>query len=244
MASCEDLFQYSPYDANVSEYNVNEKSIQKIMPVNPADTVWFVALADVHSWYNELFDATAKINSLKNISFVVVCGDITDAGLAKEFEWYNRVMENLNVPYITIIGNHDYRSNGSVIYKKMFGPVNFKFEISSYHFIGFDDVVWENDNTIPDFEWLNSNLTDTISTIEVVFAHIPPWTDQLDLDTTELKKLITKRPDHTLVIHGHEHSYSSQLVYAHHIVTGCVKDKELCLIGLYGTSYTLKRLSF
>lgn len=242
--SCEDVFQYSPYDADVSEHNVNEKNIQKLKPVNPADTLWFVAVSDIHYWYDELYDATQKINTFKNISFVVACGDITDAGLAKEYEWYNRVMKNLDVPYITIIGNHDYRSNGAVIYKKMFGPTNFKFEIGQYHFIGFDDVVWENNNTFPDFDWLNNNLIDTTSTMEVVFAHIPPWTDQLDLDTTELHEIITKRPEHILIVHGHQHSYSFQLMNAPHIVMGTVDDRILYLVGLYGASYTVKQINF
>ncbi|NJO89261.1 MAG: metallophosphoesterase [Chloroflexia bacterium] len=242
--SCEDLFQYSPYDADVSETNLNARNIDKIAPHNPSDTLWFVALADVHAWYDELYDATLKINQLKNISFVVVCGDITDEGLAKEFEWYNRVMENLKVPYLTIIGNHDYRSNGSVIYKKMFGPTNFTFNIGAYHFIGFDDVVWENNNTMPDFNWLNSNVLDTTSVVEVVFAHIPPWTDQLDLDTTEINALLTKKPNHVLSVHGHLHGYSYNYIQVHHIITGCVKDREISLIGLHDTTFTFQRIKF
>jgi len=244
LMGCEKIFQYSPYDADVSDFNLNVKNIQKIAPVNSGDTLFFVALADVHSWYDELQDATQKINHLKKVSFVVVCGDITDEGLAKEFEWYNRVMKNLKTPYITIIGNHDYRSNGSVVYKKMFGSTNFTFNIGNYHFIGFDDVVWENNNTPPDFNWLNSNLLDTTSVFEVVFAHIPPWTDQLDLDTTELTALLTKKPNHVLAVHGHLHGYSYNYFQVHHIITGCVKDREMSLIGIHDTTFTLKRLKF
>jgi len=243
-SSCDDLFQYSPYDADVSEYNVNEKNIRKIVPVSADDTLWFVTFSDTHHWYDALYDATQKINSLKNISFVVVCGDVTDAGLAKEFEWYNQVMKNLNVPYITIIGNHDYRSNGSVVYKKMFGPSNFTFDISPYHFICFDDVVWENDNTLPDFEWLNSNLLTTTTPIQVVLAHLPPWSKDLDLSVTELEQIITNKPDHILIVHGHEHKYYHELFPVEHVVMGCLDDRNIYLIGLCDTSYTMKRLNF
>ncbi|NJK97791.1 MAG: hypothetical protein HC905_25340 [Bacteroidales bacterium] len=242
--SCEDLFQYSPYDADVSKTNLNARNIDKIAPHNPSDTLWFVALADVHAWYDELYDATLKINQLKNISFVVVCGDITDEGLAKEFEWYNSVMKNLKVPYITIIGNHDYRSNGSVIYKKMFGPTNFTFNIGDYHFIGFDDVVWENNNTLPDFEWLNSNLLDTTSVVEVGFAHIPPWSDQLSPYFEEVKQLINREPDHTLLIHGHEHNYGYKKLEAHHIIVGAVNRRLMVLVGLCDTVYVSRKIKF
>lgn len=242
--SCEDLIQYSPYDANVSETNLNARNIDRIPPHKPSDTVWFIALADVHTWYDELYDATQKINQLKKISFVVVCGDITDAGLIKEFEWYNRVMENLEVPYITIIGNHDYRSNGSVVYKKMFGPTNFTFNIGNYHFIGFDDVVWENNNTMPDFRWLNVNLLDTSSLIEVVFTHIPPWTDQLALCIAEANQTITRKPNHAIVIHGHEHNYDYQQIEAHHIVVGAVNRRKMVLVGLYDSVFVSRCIKF
>lgn len=244
LSSCDDLIQYSPYDADVSEYNLNEKNISKINGTNDADTLWFIALSDVHHWYDNLKEATNKINTLPNISFVVVCGDITDAGLSKEFEWYNEVMHNLKVPYITIIGNHDYRSNGAIIYNKMFGPSNFTFDVSSYHFVGFDDVVWEHDNTFPDFEWLNSSLCDTTNTLQIVFAHLPPWSSDLNLDLEDLEQIISIKPKQALIIHGHEHGYYYELLHAEHLVLGSVENGEMYLVGLCGESFTVKCLNF
>ena len=37
-------------------------------------------------------------------------------------------MENLQKPYLTVIGNHDYSSNGGEIYMKMFGDYNYASE--------------------------------------------------------------------------------------------------------------------
>lgn len=244
LSSCKDLIQYSPYDADVSEYGLNEKNIREITEINPADTLWFIALSDVHHWYDNLKEATGKINTLSNISFVVVCGDITDVGLCKEFEWYNEVMKNLKVPYITLVGNHDYRSNGDIIYKKMFGPSNFTFDVAPYHFIGFDDVVWEHDNTFPNFEWLNTSLCDTTSTIQVVFAHLPPWSSDLNLDKENLNQIISKKPKHTLIIHGHEHGYYYELLHAHNFVLGSVEQEEMYLVGLCGSSFNVKCIKF
>lgn len=244
LVSCEDIFQYSPYDAPVTDCNVNEKNIQQLSTCQPADTLWFITIADVHHSYDELTDAIKKINTQNYISFVAVCGDVTDEGLASEFQWYNHIMNNLDIPYITIIGNHDYRSNGRIVYEKMFGQTNFTFDIVGYHFIGFDDVVWENGNRQPDFAWLNNSLKETSHSIQVVFAHIPPWTDQLDLDLIKLETLIKKNPDHVLVIHGHEHNYCYKQLHAQHIVTGSLEDNEMCLIGLCDTSFTLQRISF
>lgn len=242
--SCEDVFEYSPYDADVSTIELNNNNIQNIGSIGPEDTLWFVAIADVHCEYDDLKEAIEKIDSMQNIRFVAVCGDITNTGLEKEYGWYNAVMQNLKVPYITVIGNHDYRSNGSVIYKKMFGETNFQFSVGQYHFLGFDDVVWENDNTFPDFEWLSMQLRDTNSKMEIVFAHIPPWTDQLNLDSTELVKIITQKPAHSLIVHGHQHSSDYKQINTHHIVVGCIKDREICLIGIHDSSYTVKWIPF
>ena len=63
-------------------------------------------------------------------------------------------MKNLNKPYLTVIGNHDYLSNGEVIYKQMFGDYNYSFEFNKNKFILFDDIIIESNNN-PDFNWLS-----------------------------------------------------------------------------------------
>ena len=56
----------------------------------------------------------AHSDSLK-IKFVIVTGDITDSGERSEFLKFKEIMEELKIPYIPLIGNHDvwpYSRNG------------------------------------------------------------------------------------------------------------------------------------
>lgn len=58
----------------------------------------------------KLIEAIEKINSRKeayNIKFVAVLGDITDSGERSEFEKARELLEQLEVPYVPVIGNHD-----------------------------------------------------------------------------------------------------------------------------------------
>jgi predicted MPP superfamily phosphohydrolase len=43
----------------------------------------------------------------KNIKFVIVSGDITDSGERSELEKAKEILDDLNIPYIPLIGNHD-----------------------------------------------------------------------------------------------------------------------------------------
>ncbi|MEW5760437.1 MAG: metallophosphoesterase, partial [Candidatus Thermoplasmatota archaeon] len=58
-----------------------------------------------------------KVNQLKNkynIKFAIVIGDLTDSGERSEFEKAKEILDNLTVPYIPLLGNHDvwpYTSN-------------------------------------------------------------------------------------------------------------------------------------
>jgi len=243
LSSCE-FVEYSPYDRTVNTRNANEENIKKIKHVAPNDTLCFVALADIHCNYNYLVDAVNKINQLSNISFVVVCGDITDSGLSKEFEWYYKSIEKLNIPFITIIGNHDYRSNGGEIYDKMFGSKNFSFDVGAYHFVAFDDVIWENNNTPPNFSWLNDNLNNT-NHLPILFTHIPSSSDQFSFTQDSTMNEILHNTNTKLAIHGHNHKYSySSFNNINYLVVGSIDKKELIQISLYDTSIVVNQIQF
>lgn len=245
-AGCSDIIEYSPYSASVSAEHINDNNI-KCLSNSEDDTVSFIAISDSHGFYDDLKAAVDYINTRSEVDFVVMCGDITDSGLAKEFEWYRQIIMSLKVPIITLLGNHDYNSNGATIYKKMFGPSNFYFDYGKFRFIGFDDVVWENNNATPHFDWLRAVLENVKTEVRpaVLFAHIPSWNDQLTgAKSREMESIIQDSPV-VLCMHGHHHNYE----YREHdnikyVVTGSVSNRELSLVQMHDDTLVLKRLSF
>lgn len=46
-------------------------------------------------------------HAANNIKFVIVSGDLTDSGEKSEFMMFKSIMDNCQIPYIPLIGNHD-----------------------------------------------------------------------------------------------------------------------------------------
>lgn len=213
LASCDKLIDFSPFDANTPYREVNARNIEKItaQPLT-GDSITFIAIADPHTHYTDLRAAVGAINQMENISFVMVCGDVTDWGLYNEYDDYYHLVSRLNIPFVTLIGNHDYLANGKTIFKKMFGPSNFYFEIGSYRLVIFDNIVWENMNREPDFNWLEQALTVTDNKTVICCYHISPWDQQMKNGYgNRLKGIIEEQPV-AISLFGHGHNYREEIL--------------------------------
>ena len=98
--------------------NTTKKNLDIIYNLVPDtnNSFKFAVIADNHYHYNSLRTIVNDITKNPNISFVISAGDVTDMGLLKEYEIFYEIMNNLDKPYLTVIGNHDYNSNGGIIY--------------------------------------------------------------------------------------------------------------------------------
>jgi len=243
--SCKKLTHYSPYDANTVHSDLNALNIAKIQLQQPTDSVVFIAISDTHTQYSDLRAAVTTINEMEGISFVVVCGDITDWGLFNEFDDYYHLSSRLNVPYVTLIGNHDYLSNGKLIYTKMFGPTNFHFDIGDFRFVVFDNVVWENGNREPDFNWFQETLAAPEGMTSIALYHIHPWDPQLENGYTEKMQAAIGNNPVALSIFGHGHSYKTEvLINRNYLMLPAISKRSMARITLTGQSAVVKMINF
>jgi predicted phosphodiesterase len=233
--SCDDLIQYSLYDADTSYSDINARNIASLERTPPADdTLTIASFADAHNYYDDLRRAVKTINARNDIDVVIVGGDVTETGLMDQYESYMTEMKTLRVPFVTVIGNHDFLSNGAVIYRKMFGPVNFSFEYAGCRFIGFNDVVWENDNKAPDFDWLEGALAQGPEP-SIVVAHIQPWTDaQLgDAYSGRFERILDSNRV-ILSIGGHCHAFADRSAKGiHYIIAGSVTTGGVTIVRIH-----------
>lgn len=244
--SCKKLVHFSPYDAHTLHRDVNARNMDHIIGKQwEEDSLVFIAISDPHTQYSDLKDAVGAINKLEGISFVMVCGDVTDWGLAKEFDDYYRLINRLNIPYITIIGNHDYLANGKTIYRKMFGPTNFYFDVDSYRFVVFDNIVWENGNREPDFNWLREALIVPEGTKIITCYHIAPWNLPMDTGYDQTIRQIIEEHPVVLNLFGHGHNYREEIVnQRRYIMLPNVPKRKLARIALKGETVDVKFIHF
>lgn len=211
--SCDPWFAYSPYGANVDDayHGTTEKNLDLINAMDAGDSKPFkvALLSDPHYHYSKLEDAIARINSDPDYAFVIVAGDLTENGLQQEFVFFHETMMRLKIPYLTVIGNHDYLSNGEMVYKQMYGPYNYTFDFNNTRFVLFDNNTIESEKE-PDMDWFGKSIRNDDGYDHVVpIAHIPPYDVQMQKEKVAYHELLTENRI-SLSIHGHRHDFSKE----------------------------------
>lgn len=142
---------------------------------------------------------------------MLVAGDISDFGMAREMWWVDDQLRKLKIPYLTVVGNHDQVGNGREAYKAVFGPLNYSFIYGDTKFIMTDTNGREYNfnGRIPDMGWVNEQLRDNSTRRHVVISHVPPQ-DQ-DFDPAVKDAYVSAlREDPRLVfeMNAHRHDFS------------------------------------
>lgn len=217
LVSCENTFDYSIYSAKVEEKDkdTRKSNFEKLKAVEAgmSDTSTFIIalLSDSHTYYDDLNDVVDAINANTGIDFVIHGGDMTDGGLLTEYFIFRSIMEQLNKPYFTVIGNHDCLANGRRIYLDMYGYDNYSFDFLNCSFVFFNDVFWEMNYTEPEFEWFADELNKPNPYRQkFVIAHIPPWDEQFTPVYNTVYRRIVDSAHVSLSIHGHLHNHDNK----------------------------------
>jgi 3',5'-cyclic-AMP phosphodiesterase len=254
ITACDNVFEYTPYSANVPKsrqdtYVKNLDTLQNIgSGLSPALPFRFALISDSHNYYQDFYDAITAINHDEQALFVIHGGDLTYYGILKEYNIFYDIMKNTDKPYFTVIGNHDFVANGKVIYEKMFGELNYSFVFQNCKFVFFNNNIWENNNTEPDFFWLNENLADRQDFDHTfVVAHIPPWGDQFTPLYEQTYRDIMIQNNVTLSIHGHEHNFKYKDNYGdgmQYLVVGSPDKRGYFTIDVFKDSLSVNRVVF
>ena len=102
----------------------------------------FAWLSDIHIGYptaqEDLQRSVDDINSLEDISFTIISGDITATGTFQELTQAKIILNQLKKPYYIIPGNHDtkWSESGCTDFLKLWGNDRFVFEYDKFLFIG------------------------------------------------------------------------------------------------------------
>ena len=194
-------------------------------------------ISDPQQYPGTFEDLIKHVNTLPEVDFILLTGDLADTGVKAEYEWVCKVMEKAKQPIFAVIGNHDALAFGKEIWAKVFGPEDYSFTYQNSKFIAYNDNKYEFEN-VPDRDWLALETQgDEMRDYTIVFSHIPPWDFELTL-SQELKDMGVD-----LGVHGHEHSFDywqlTNVQLPHYVVTS-TKKKGFGLLTINPANYTLE----
>lgn len=211
-AGCE-YFEVHPYDTDVQEMTgINAANMLRIESALEGRTSCrFAVISDTQGFYDETEEAVAALNARGDLDFVVHCGDLSDFGLKKEFQFQRDILNRLTVPYVALIGNHDCLATGQEVFEKIFGSVNFAFTAGDTRFICLNTNAMEYDyaTPVPDFDFMERELTRLpAETTRVVWVmHVQPGDFQFNNNVSKaFEYYITRAPGQPFCLYGHGHT--------------------------------------
>ena len=132
----------------------------------------FAWLSDTHvgsaTAEEDLRRSMRDINSMNDIAFTILSGDITELGWNDQFRLAKTILDSLKKPYFITPGNHDtkWSESGCTEFSKIWGSDKFVFEHGGFRFIGLHEgpIMKMGDGHFPpeDLRWRDS-----------VHAHLP-----------------------------------------------------------------------
>lgn len=178
----------------------------------------FAFLSDTHigspngGAEEDLHRTVADINSMKDVDFVVLTGDITELGTNNELRLAKQLLDSLKIPYYIIPGNHDtgWSESGGLSFNRTFGDDKFHFRHQGIHFIGCASgpYVRMSDGHVPRHavNWLQEKLQKIGRNEPVIFLNHYPLDSGLDNWYEIVDKLKTRNTVLALCGHGHANS--------------------------------------
>jgi outer membrane protein assembly factor BamB/predicted phosphodiesterase len=149
------------------------------------------------------------INSMQDVAFVVITGDITELGMNSELKLAKQLFDSLRIPYYIMPGNHDtgWSESGGVAFETIFGYDKFHFTYNGIHFLGCPSgpYVRMSDGHIPRdaVNWLDKELKTIKDDEPLFFLNHYPLDPGLDNWYEATSRLMKKNTLAALCGHGH-----------------------------------------
>lgn len=213
LEACDKVFDVHPYDVNVDgEKLVNAANIQKIEEaVKDKDTIRFAVISDSHQWLDDLKDEVNDINRCSDsLDFVIHCGDLSDFGATREFQWTRDHLQKLKIPFVALLGNHDCLGTGNQAYEAIFGNPDFSFIAGRVKFVCLNTNAIEYDYSrpVPNFDFIEEQRSaDSLSFDRtVVCMHAAPFSEQFNNNVAKVFNYYTHQlPGLLFCLYGHGH---------------------------------------
>lgn len=252
------IIETNPYDVKIpAKYaGTNDKNIALIeQRTQNKSSLKFALIGDTQRHYDDTEDFVKSINTRDDIDFVIHGGDISDFGLPKEYMWIHDILSKLTMPYVAVIGNHDFLGTGRYTYSKIYGDINFHFTAAQIHFVCVNTNVLESKDTdtVPDFEYIDKQVNFTNSEdaakSTIVVMHSPPFDIQFSNkeQCDRFQQSIKKMREMKFCLHAHTHKHTINDYFDDGVTyysTSSIESRSYLLFTLSDNTYSYEVVKF
>lgn len=178
----------------------------------------FAVISDLHigssNGKENLSLVINDINLRNDIQFIIATGDITERGMNEELDEAKNLLDQLNVPYYIIPGNHDTKWSESAGTKfiELWKDNKFHFEKNSIHFIGLNSGMLlrggDGHFSVEDLNWLDSTISKINLDDKIFFFTHNPLDGEIDNGFKAINILRGKNIRTIFYGHGHSNKFS------------------------------------
>lgn len=235
---------FTPYGTSLTQNEVGHtaKNWSKLTSGDYSYPFTVGVIPDTHFYYKDFNTVVQNLNQSSDIDLVVHLGDMTNNGLRSEYRHALEILQKVQAPWLTIIGNHDALTYGKDIYFNMFGPYNYYIDVVDFRLIFFNNNDLEFNNTGLDYKWLQNVLSSgSDKDHRIVFAHISVTVDR-NLRAEMTERLDKMMNDHNVIIslHGHTNTlYARDDDGTDHIGIGHIETGKYGILKIYENYITL-----
>lgn len=254
VASCSDAFDIHPYDVDLhgqKGINAHQTAIIESRFAHK-DTLRIAFISDTHGWYTDMTDEVNALNARQDIDFVVHCGDLTDTGTTKEFEWSRDILGMLHMPYVALIGNHDFLGTGNQAYGVLYGQMDFSFIASRIKFVCLNTNSTEYDYmaAVPNFDFMEQEVMTGSESFDrtVVVMHAPPYSDQFNNNVCKaFRRYLDLFPGLMCCIYGHNHNDVVEDIYGDGLLfygIDCAEHRNFRVMTITPVGYEMEQVRY
>jgi predicted phosphodiesterase len=200
--------------------------------IEPAGSVDFCYLKASHKSRHLLETYVADINShIPPVDLAIHLGDITEFGTPMEFAMAKEILDDLDCPLYSVLGNHDdFQNDGKQAWREFAGmeSTSYSFDFMNAHFVVVDCTL---DPLVPPYvscgpairQWVEADLASTYPRPSFVICHYNlwerPWNAKFDKTghyeeydgMAELRGVLERAGNVVAVINGHVHASRAEL---------------------------------
>lgn len=217
--------------------------------IHQASSLCFIVISDTHIDTNDTLSVQylqlciEDINQRDSIDFVIHTGDITQSGDAPAMQTAKALLDDLDIPYYALAGNHDVSRyhNQPAYMLPVFGNDYFSFTLNGYRCIGFSAIspTGTQEGYLPasTWQWLEQQLTVSPGLPAIVFSHYP--LQKGDMTDAHVLTELLQNTGTIITLSGHYHRY---MLFDYNGLPGIV-NRSMMRTSEPEPGYTLYRIT-